>query len=112
MQGHLISSLGSREKEVKWLGMFDSTRPLMVASNGSPEPYNNPTHFAPETVGKRSSHDALESVLEPLDRLLGVDLVAGANRALASSALGDTFTGAGPVVVVRPRLCRGRYLPG
>lgn len=51
-----------------------------------------------------SSHDALEAVLEPLDRLCLVDAVRGADSALASPALGNAFTGPSPVSVSQPVL--------
>ena len=41
------------------------------------------------------SDDALESVLVPLDGLVLVDTVGGANLALAPPALGNTLAGAG-----------------
>jgi hypothetical protein len=48
-------------------------------------------------VGRcRLPHDTLEPVLEPLDGLGLVDLVAVADLALRTSALGDTLTRAGP----------------
>jgi hypothetical protein len=46
------------------------------------------------------SHDALEAILVPLDRLGLVDAVRGADVRLTASALGDTLAGAGPVFVV------------
>jgi hypothetical protein len=45
------------------------------------------------------SDDAVESLLEPLDRLLALDAVAGANGALHAAAAGDTLTGAGHAAV-------------
>ena len=42
------------------------------------------------------SHDTLESILEPLDRLLAVDAMRGADAGLCAAALRDTLTGAGP----------------
>lgn len=44
-----------------------------------------------------SPHDTLEPILEPLDSLLLVDTVAGANLALASSSLGDALTRSCPL---------------
>lgn len=40
--------------------------------------------------------DAVEAVLEPLDGLVLVDLVVGADGGLAAAALGNTLTGTGP----------------
>jgi hypothetical protein len=42
-------------------------------------------------------HDALKSILEPLDRLSLVDAVGSTNSGLASPALGNTFTRSGPI---------------
>ena len=44
----------------------------------------------------RLPDDTLEPVLEPLDGLLLVDAVGGADAGLAASALGDTLTRTGP----------------
>lgn len=44
-----------------------------------------------------SPHDTLESILEPLDRLLLVDTVASTNLALGSSSLGYSLAGSCPV---------------
>jgi hypothetical protein len=53
-------------------------------------------HFVPSSSAvTRLSDDALESVLVPLDGLGLVDLVGGADLALAPPALGDALTGAG-----------------
>lgn len=41
--------------------------------------------------------DAVEAVLEPLDRLALGDLVVGADGGLAATTLSDTFTGTGPM---------------
>lgn len=46
-------------------------------------------------VSIRLSDNSLESVLVPLDGLVLVDLVRGADLALAPPALGDTLTRAG-----------------
>jgi hypothetical protein len=42
------------------------------------------------------SDDTLESVLEPFDNLILLDLVCGTNRCLAAATLGNTLTRAGP----------------
>lgn len=44
------------------------------------------------------SDDALEAVLEPLDRLVALDLVRGADGGLSPAALGDTLSRTGPAV--------------
>lgn len=46
---------------------------------------------------RRLPDDAVEAVLEPLDGLVLVDLVVGADVGLAAAALGNTLTGAGPI---------------
>ena len=43
-------------------------------------------------------HNTLEPVLEPLDGLLLVDAVGGADAGLAASALGNALAGSGPTV--------------
>ena len=45
------------------------------------------------------SDDTVEPLLEPLDGLVTVDAVAGADRALAAAAAGDALTGAGHAAV-------------
>jgi hypothetical protein len=45
------------------------------------------------------SDDAVESLLEPLDSLVTVDAVMGAQSALASATAGNTLTGAGHAAV-------------
>lgn len=57
------------------------------------------TTIHPERSTLHLSHDTLESVLEPLDGLLLVDLVRGANLANCSPALGDTGTRSGHAAV-------------
>ena len=54
-------------------------------------------HFVPSfaRLSRGLSDDALESVLVPLDGLGLVDLVGGADLALAPPALGDALAGAG-----------------
>jgi len=42
-------------------------------------------------------NDAVEAVLEPLDGLGLVDLVADTDGGLAAATLGNTLTGAGPI---------------
>lgn len=44
-----------------------------------------------------SPHDALESILEPFDRLLLVDTVASTNLALGASSLGYSLTRSCPM---------------
>jgi len=46
------------------------------------------------------SDDTLESVLEPLDGLVAVDLVVGTDGGLASATLGNTLTRTGPISFV------------
>lgn len=48
----------------------------------------------------RLPDDAVEAVLEPLDGLVLVDLVVGADGGLAATALGNTLTGAGPIAKI------------
>ena len=43
-------------------------------------------------------HDTLEPILEPLDRLLLIDAVRGADRSLAASTPCDTLAWTGPVI--------------
>lgn len=50
-------------------------------------------HLTPVT-----SHDTLESVLEPLDCLWLVDTVTCTNLTLAASSLGDTLTRSSPAL--------------
>lgn len=57
----------------------------------------------------RLPHDTLESVLEPLDGILGGDLVALADLALTPSPLRDTGTGAVPVVLVSQRSSLSKF---
>ena len=45
------------------------------------------------------SDDTVEPLLEPLDGLVTVDAVAGADRALAAAAAGDALTGTGHAAV-------------
>lgn len=45
------------------------------------------------------SDNTVESLLEPLDSLLALDAVAGANSALHAAAASDTLTGAGHATV-------------
>ena len=49
---------------------------------------------------ERLSDDTLESVLEPLDSVVTVHLVALANLGCASSSSGDTGTWSGPAKIV------------
>ena len=51
----------------------------------------------------------LESVLEPLDSLLTLDLVGGANVGLAATALGNTLTRSGPKLCQR-QSCQSVYI--
>ena len=53
-------------------------------------------------------HDTLESVLEPLERLLLADEVAGTDLGLAASTLGDALTRTGPVISCQPPVHKSR----
>lgn len=53
-------------------------------------------------------HDTLESVLEPLERLLLADEVAGSDLGLAASTLGDALTRTGPVISCQPPVHKSR----
>lgn len=50
----------------------------------------------PQHSLKHLPDNTVEAVLEPLDGLVGVDLVVDTDAGLAATALGDTLTGAGP----------------
>lgn len=52
--------------------------------------------------GNHGSETYLESVLEPFDGLVTLDLVVGTDTGLASSALGDTLTRTGPITCQHP----------
>lgn len=73
-----------------------STLHAISASQPSPSTSSSPQSSA-SCLLAFLPHDAFEPVLEPLHCLLLVDTVGGSNSGLASSALGDTFTGTGPV---------------
>ena len=47
---------------------------------------------------RRLPDDTIEAVLEPLDGLVLVDAVLGADTGLAAAALSDTLTRAGPII--------------
>jgi len=49
--------------------------------------------------GPRLADDGVEALLEPLDGVVAVDAVAGADSALAAAAAGDALTGAGHAAV-------------
>ena len=55
----------------------------------------NPSPLAPTDL----SDNAVKPLLEPLDGLLAVDAVAGADRALAAAAAGDALAGTGHTAV-------------
>jgi hypothetical protein len=57
------------------------------------------TFFSPTSVGTSLTDNAIESRLKPLDGLVTVDAVAGADSALGAAATGDTLTGAGHAAV-------------
>lgn len=54
------------------------------------------------SVERLLPHDTLKPVLEPLERLLLADEVAGTDLGLAASTLGDALTRAGPMINCQP----------
>jgi hypothetical protein len=57
-------------------------------------------HFDKRPAVYPLSNDTLESVLEPFDNLILLDLVGSSDRGLAAATLGDTFTRAGPISIL------------
>jgi len=70
---------------------------LLCADTQPPQKQAQRRNLSSSRAKRPLPHDALEPVLEPLDRLLPVDLVGVADLRLAASALGDALTGAGPI---------------
>jgi hypothetical protein len=75
---------------------------LEVGADAPDRPVNHDTVYTPEPCSSCPSlpHNALEPILEPLDRLLLVNAVGGADAGLAALALGDALTWAGPVKLI------------
>jgi hypothetical protein len=69
------------------------------------DPFLSVLPFQPSTAkrtpnqGGRLPDDTIEPLLEPLDGLVTVDAVVGADGGLAATAAGDTLTGAGHAAV-------------